>query len=369
MATRGMLISLTLLVSIGTSMVSLEAAALTYHITDIGSLNGGYSGGNSVNNSGQVTGVSGTQYGFHAILYDAGTLIDLGSPGGQGTVGQAINEFGQITGVEFYPHFPSSRIGFVFDGTTMTELGTLGGPDSHGLDINDSGQITGFSSIDVDGQIERAFLYENGSMTDLGTLGGQKSSGDGINESGQVTGSSATADDEYHAFFYDGVTMHDLGTLGGERSWGNDINDAGQIIGGSYTDQTTNSHAFLYDGGALVDLGTLGGPGSDAFAINNHGRIVGSASVSAFEQHAYLYDARLGGMVDLNDYIDNPSQWTLEAAYDISDTGYITGVGLYNGQARGFILTPIPEPTSFSLLGLGVAGLALRFLQRKRTER
>ena len=58
MATRGMLISLTLLVSIGTSMVSLEAAALSYHITDIGTLNGGYSGGYNVNNRGQVTGKS-----------------------------------------------------------------------------------------------------------------------------------------------------------------------------------------------------------------------------------------------------------------------------------------------------------------------
>lgn len=66
-------------------------------------------------------------------------------------------------------------------------------------------------------------------------------------------------------------------------------------------------------------------------------------------------------MYDLNDLIDSGSGWVLVEARDISDEGYITGYGLYNGQTRAFLL--VPEPTAVGLLALGGVGL---FRRRRR---
>jgi hypothetical protein len=70
-------------------------------------------------------------------------------------------------------------------------------------------------------------------------------------------------------------------------------------------------------------------------------------------------------MVDLNGLIDPASGWTLAAARDINDSGWIVGTGTLNGQARAFLLTPVPEPSSLALLG-AAAGGAMSSARRRR---
>jgi hypothetical protein len=62
-------------------------------------------------------------------------------------------------------------------------------------------------------------------------------------------------------------------------------------------------------------------------------------------------------MIDLNDSIDPSSGWTLAEAHAINDAGQIVGSGFHNGAMRAYLITPIPEPFTLTLSGIGAAGL------------
>jgi len=65
----------------------------------------------------------------------------------------------------------------------------------------------------------------------------------------------------------------------------------------------------------------------------------------------------------LNNLISPDSGWTLKDATAINDNGQIVGYGDDgSGQARAFLLTPVPEPATLLLLALG--GLAV--IRRRR---
>jgi probable HAF family extracellular repeat protein len=104
-----------------------------------------------------------------AITY---RLTDLGTLGGSESQGVALNASGQATG--FSTTAGGETHAFLWDGTTMLDLGTLGGTDSRGVNINDSGQVTGSSdTTDVPFEARHAFLWDGTTMQDLGTLGGR----------------------------------------------------------------------------------------------------------------------------------------------------------------------------------------------------
>jgi probable HAF family extracellular repeat protein len=202
-------------------------------------------------------------------------------------------------------------------------------------------------------------------MHDLGTLGGTYSYGNGINDSGHVTGgSNTTGTTPTHAFLYDG-SLHDLGTLGGTDSYGYGINDNGQLTGASFTIGGEN-HAFVWTptttpggtSGTMFDLGTLGGTFSEGRGINASGQVAGvSYTTGNAATHAFLYTSG-SGMVDLNSLINPHLGWELEFAFAINDAGQITGEGHIGGLTRAFLLTPVPEPSTFIIAALGLAVLA-----------
>ena len=244
---------------------------------------------------------------------------------------------------------------------TITDLGTLGGDFSNARGMNDSGQVVG-AAENPSGQ-DRAFLYDSGSMTDLGTLGGHRSEANGINDSGQVVGWAHNASDRFRAFLYESETMTDLGTLGGDRSEANGINDSGQVVGYAHN-ASDQSRAFLYDSGVMTDLGTFGGDYSRANGINDSGQVVGEATIPSGLPHAFLYHS--GTMTDLNGLLPPDSGWEhLYDAWDINNNGQIVGYGWIDGQEHAFVMTPVPEPSTFALLGVFVLWLLVCALRTR----
>jgi probable HAF family extracellular repeat protein len=134
-----------------------------------------------------------------------------------------------------------------------------------------------------------------------------------------------------------------------------DINDSGQIVG--YLDTSSGaSRAFLYSNGTMQDLPTLGGAQSSAICINNLGQVLGSAYTSSGASHPFLYSN--GTMQDLNNLIPAIAGWTSLSVTAINDSGQIVGNGINpSGYYYAFLLTPVPEPSTVVLLGIGAIGL------------
>jgi probable HAF family extracellular repeat protein len=240
----------------------------------------------------------------------------------------------------------------------MVDLGMLAGGTggSAATAINASGQVVGSSSV-AGGNVH-AFIYSGGVMTDLGTLPGATSSyATAINASGQVAGWGPTGTGIYHPFLSSGGTMTDLGVPSGAYSgqaFG--LNNSATVVGwGSLSG--TGSYAFVATNGAdPVKVGSNIGL-MEALAINNVGQVVG-----------YGYGGAYLGATPLSSLVTNlgASDFSsLSVATGISDNGYIVGYGLdLTGQEHAFLLSPVPEPSTWALLASGF--LLVAFLWRRR---
>jgi probable HAF family extracellular repeat protein len=356
------------------------AIAEDYTITDLGTLGGTQSFAFAINNPGQVVGYSwlaGDASG-HSFLWSNGTMTDLSSLNSQfvgSTWPVAINNSGQVSGGTNVNGIWSPVI-FGTNTGVMTPLGTLGGVTSYGFNgaatsINNAGQAVGWSMIDSTNY--HAFLYSNGVLKDLGPVGGL-SVANSINNSGVVVGMAAASIQQlFEPFIYRNGIMTTLDPFGGSQGQAFDINNRGQVVGDGLTADGKADHAFFYDKGIITDLGTLqGGRNSDAYAINERGQVVGTADYPyvdvcidpnsggtvpciKYAQHAFVDEK--GIMTDLNSLIPSNRGWELSSAFDINDRGQIVGVGLFEGENRAYLLTPVAEPSTMLLLGSGLIGL------------
>jgi len=190
-------------------------------ITDLGALEGGDTcQAIGINNAGQVVGYSYTitnsntrgTVSIAGFLYTPGIgMTNIGSLGGGYTVAEAINDAGQIVGLSApsggLPLNSSSfQHAFLYSGGIMIDLGTFGGLNSTAMGINAVGQIVGTAQT-ANGE-DHAFLYEGGVMTDLNSLlprgsGWQLSVANGINDLGQIVGTGTNARGFQRAFLLD----------------------------------------------------------------------------------------------------------------------------------------------------------------------
>jgi probable HAF family extracellular repeat protein len=343
-----------------------------WDIVALGSLGGTYTAPYGVSNRGEVVGVSSTNGNseYHAFWYDDANKMVSADPGVSSSPSSmlyGINNSGHAAGWSRTSSGTMHATVYTSSTGISSDIGALGATfsTSYARSINDSGVVVGESLLDSG--VYHPFMYtEGGGMTDLGTLGGVTAYAYDINASNQVTGYSLNSGNTaWRAYKWDPTNgMTDIGTLGGANSFGSAINDSGKIVGNSETSEF-QTMAFMYDEFGMNSLGALGGTSSAAHDINKWDQVVGYAAIrNDAAYHAFLFEDDV--MIDLNDYLEEDSEWILEFAYGINDLGQIVGTGTFDGNPNSaFLMSPItvtPEPLSSMLfsVGLGAIGLAKR---------
>jgi probable HAF family extracellular repeat protein len=316
---------LVVVTSRGKKGIGIELFTVTYERVDLGTLGGGSSVAQSINDAGQIAGNSQTASNEqHVFVWANGSMQDLG-PG----YASAINSLGAVTGYinsRAVVWTPRTSGGY----NPPSDLGTLGGSTSEGRAINDQGQVTGESTT-LSGA-SHAFLRTGGVMTDIQTIAGGNSFPWGMNNSGHVVGQWNGTPNQ--SFLWTPATgMQLLPTLGGSRGVALDVNDNEQVVGWSEPAPGQQDEAYIYENGVIRRMGTLGAPGSVATAINRFGQAAGRASVTSGRRtsnHPFYWTAA-GGMTDLG----LPKGSGFGMAWDINSSGWIVGeVQVSSGAER-----------------------------------
>lgn len=312
-----------------------------------------------------AVGVTPAAHADHKQGKIAYAITELGSLGGTDSSGNSITNRGWVMGTSNLPgdemvHATLWRRG------TVTDLGTLGGPNSAALFLNKSnrGLVVGVAETADDdprdelwscsfffpsgstGHACRGFAWERGHMRALDTHGGTHGFAAGVNNRGQVVGWAETAEEDssciapqqlgFVGAMWDtrrGDRIHKLPPLPGDStSTGNAINDRGQIVGisgncsnavGGFSART----AVLWENGKPIDLGNFGAPAwNTPVGINNQGAVVGFANAAGtegdiFNDRPFIWTKR-DGIQDLGTLPDD----TRGQALSVNERGQVVGV-------------------------------------------
>ena len=362
----------------------MNAPAVSYKITDLGTLPGGSfsqaSQGNTEN--GLIAGVSDVPGGKqHAVLWQFGQVIDLAARGlgGPNSFAVGLNNRGTVVGEaetseadpEDFCLFGTGLrcVPFLWQNGIMNQLPTLGGPNGAVSAINNSGVSAGLAQTATRDPLCPAPLFHQYQAAIWGPRPGQVRAlrplrGDTvgiafwINDRGQVVGTSGTCDNTLpygiivgpHAVLWDSDgTPIDLGNLGGSvnvavPAVGNRaiyISNNGMVVGGSTLSGNTTAHAFLWTKDAgIKDLGVLPGDfDSGALAVNDRGEVVGVSNDKEGNARAFIW--RNGLLTDLNTLIAADSPMYLLFASGINNKGEVVGFGATEqGDIHAFLATP-----------------------------
>lgn len=279
---------------------------------DLGTLGGQNSWMNwgQINELGQVVGYSETAvpdpngedicgFGTHLtcspFLWQFKHISALPTLGGNNGEASSINNHGQIVGMSENgavdstcpPGKTNNRIQLpaLWEHGQIQALPTVeGDPDGFAFWINNNGQAAGFSGTCT--AALHAISWENGTATLLQDL---ENSGMawGINDGGQIVGTVGSADGSTQtgAVWQNGkLTVLSLlpGDFGG-IAFGN--NNKGQVVGGNWNSPDFDwSHAWIWQNGVVTDLNKLFPRDSNLYAtfaakINDSGQIGGMAIV------------------------------------------------------------------------------------------
>lgn len=314
-------------------LLSVQVMAVQYVVQDLGNV-----GALHLNNTGDYAGRSVGTEGIHAaaFVYHAQTFYDLSSSLGMKAVVADLNDPGQAVG-------NASGDPWLWEHGQISFLPMDAGSEGVATSINNHGTIAGT----VDSQMA---TWSNGALTLLGTLGGTSAEALGINDSGQIVGVRST-ETSVQSFFYSEGTWTEI-----EDAAVSGLNGLGQVIGVKGVNGKRTP--FIWEAGVFTLIEGLP-DNAYPYDINNSGQVVGSYANVGGQERAFLYSNGL--LYDLTDSLPGETTWQLiNRATSINDAGQIAGIGQQDdGDVKGYLMTPVPEPTALLLLLAG-GGFMLR---------
>ena len=264
-----------------------------------------------INNPGVAVGSyldgSGVRRGF---LWDtaANEFSDFAVSGATGTRVFGIDDAGNFTG---YWQEPGFQHGFVNNGGTITSIDRPGFDTNYAWGINNHGQIAGYVFDFSDGFFITSHRYnpDGNFNTVLFSTDGSGTVTRGINDAGVQVGWSLEADGSTIGVIYDGDGFATFSLGATKSTLPNDVNNTGVIVGNVANLDFTRSRGFVRDAsGNISFIDVAGAEWTQALGINDLGIVVGH-------------------------YEDE------------------------NEVLRSFIATPVPEPSSFVVLGVIAMGI------------
>jgi uncharacterized membrane protein len=312
------------------TVTDLGSNVLPAHINDVGAIVGTVTD--------PTTGV-GT-----AFIWQSGThqnLLPL--PGYPNSEAKWINNTGEVVGTSLDPAKGLYRATEFVPGGSDIDLGAPGGEYSFAYSVNDRGEVVGSAQYSNMPLSQVATFTGVNSATAIPNLGGR---GLAINDAGDIVGGMCCPygfpDTNTSAFEYPPLTVFQMPADSGEGATAADINSSGDIVGYYNTGQTrysTQCCGFYIHAGKVTELDGPGGAAGflAANALNDSDWIVGEFSPAPTKTEAFLY---INSVVDLNTLIPEDCGWVLQNATSINNRGQIVGVGVVNGVAHGFLLTP-----------------------------
>ncbi len=296
-------------------------------------------------------------------------VSNLASLGGTSSGGNSINDLSWVAG--YSRLLDRNRHATLWRNSALTDLGTLGGPNSSvtwnvkntagilvGISQTADPQLLGeswssaafYSTPHNVGYINLGFVWENGAMRGLLPFpGGNNGFATGANNLGQVVGWAENGVHDTMCVapqvlqFRPAVwelgppdQIHDLPLIPGDTSGAaTAINDNGQIVGISgICDQAvgrhTAKHAVLWENGGVTDIGNLGAQWwNTPTAINQHGDVVGFAGDPAFVEgeilHAFIW-TKDNGIQALKPLRGRVPQHVDSEAYGINEARQVVGI-------------------------------------------
>jgi len=364
-----------------------------YQVSELPTLGGTNSGGNSINNQTWAAGYSrltGDQT-RHAALWRNGVLSDLDTLGGPNSsvTWNVKNTAGIIVGISqtatpeprgelwssFFFYFGPFgagyiNLGFVWENNQMRALPNFpGGNNGFATGANNLRQAVGWAENGVE-DTERCvspqvFQFRPAMWTlgppdqihELPLITGDSSgAATAINDNGQIVGISGICDQAVgrhtakHAVLWENGGVTDLGNLGAQ--WWNTptaINQRGDIVGFAGDSAFVEGeilHAFIWtkDNG-IKALKPLRGRvpqhvDSEAYGINEARQVVGvSCDADGVDCRAVIWDHGVYP-TDLND-LKGAFPIRLETAKDINDNGEITGRTFDAGVRTPYLAVPV----------------------------